>query len=376
LRAEEPGLKHTYHIFPPQLTDDTANEHEIIGEGFITDIASECHCSKSISEPHLVAAGISAEAAPDMRSLIITGVAPSYLIQNIKMEAEMVHVETILTGTNVCGGTNNTNPRVPVCVTRFSNHIHADIEVQYDMIDFIFTYIISYASADAEHETSVVVDKLLIYKKKDAADMSWVYRGLLNLFEGRISKTPMFQVSPGSTNPLLWHTTTNMQAVSASILEAGMEATYAFLNRAAMQRTLSTEATMCTETIIISTQIKAHMSFFGETFGMIFVGGLLFTNLVCLVAAIPWFLSEHPIHPGIRLASEPTYFSFMVVGHLTASITQGVSYAQNVMEVWPKLDNTIRVGEAIHTKDDPEYGKIAIDKPKMVTNFVIGKQYM
>ncbi len=216
----------------------------------------------------------------------------------------------------------------------------------------------------------------MIYEKKDPADISWVYRGLLNLFEGRISKVPMFQVAPGSTSPLLWWTTTNLQSVSASILEPGLEATYSILNRAAMQRSLSTEATKCTETIIISTQIKAHMSYFGETFGLIFVGGLLLTNILCVAAAIPWFMSSNPIHPAIRLAGEPTYFSFMVVSHLTPAITQGVSYAQNVMEVWPKLDNTIRVGEAIHTKDDPEYGKIAIDKPKMVTNFVIGKQYM
>jgi hypothetical protein len=99
-------------------------------------------------------------------------------------------------------------------------------------------------------------------------------------------------------------------------------------------------------------------------------------NVICFVVSMPWFMSEHPIHPAIRLASESVYFSFMVVGHLTPSVSAGVSFAQNVMEVWPKLDNFVRVGEAIHTKEDPEFGKIAIDKPKMVTNFLKGKQYM
>jgi hypothetical protein len=130
LRAEDHELDHTYHIFPPQLTDDTANEHEIIGEGFITQVDTECVCSKSMSEPHLVAAGVSADAAPTMRSLIMTGVAPSYLIQNLRMKDGTVFIETILTGINVCGGTNITNPRLPVCTTKLSNHIHADIEVQ------------------------------------------------------------------------------------------------------------------------------------------------------------------------------------------------------------------------------------------------------
>ena len=90
-----------------------------------------------MSESHLTAVGISADAAGPMRALILTGTSPSYLIQNVRMKDQMVYIETILTGTNVCGGTNNTNPRLPVCVTKLSKHIHADIEVQYDEIDFI-----------------------------------------------------------------------------------------------------------------------------------------------------------------------------------------------------------------------------------------------
>ncbi len=234
----------------------------------------------------------------------------------------------------------------------------------------------SFTASEASHDGSVTIDKLIIDKYEEPADVSWLYRGLKNLFGANVSSVPLFQIYPGATSPLLWWSTTNRQAVSASILEPGLEATYAFLNRAAMQRSFTTEAELCVETIIIPTQSTAHISEFGEMFGMIFVIGLLVVNVINFVAAVPWFMSENPIHPAIRLASEPTYFSFMVVAHLTANITQGVSTAQNVMEVWTKLDNTIRVGEAIHTKDDPEYGKIAIDKPKMVTNFVKGKQYM
>jgi hypothetical protein len=85
-----------------------------------------------MSEAHLITAGISKDAVGPMRSLIFNGTAPSYLIQNVRMSGDTVIVESILTGTNVCGGTNNTNPRLPVCNTKFSNHIHADIEVQYD----------------------------------------------------------------------------------------------------------------------------------------------------------------------------------------------------------------------------------------------------
>jgi hypothetical protein len=234
----------------------------------------------------------------------------------------------------------------------------------------------SYISSAESHDGSVTTDKFIIDWIGEKADISWVYRGLKILFGANVTAVPMLQPFPGSTSPLLWWTTTNRQAVSASILEAGLEATYAFLNRAAMQRSFSTEAAMCTENIIISTQSTAHISAFGETFGMIFAIGLLVVNIINFAAAVPWYMSDNPIHPGIRLASEPTYFSFMVVGHLTPAITQGVSCAQNVMEVWTKLDNTVRVGEAIHTKEDPEFGKIAIDKPKMVTNFVKGKQYM
>ncbi len=133
LRAENPELPFTTHVFPPQLTDHTASEHEIIGDGYLTHIHSECHCSKSASAAHLQAVGIDAFAVNDMRERALNGSAPSSLIHYVLQKGETVEIKSILTGTNVCGGTSLVNPRLPVCVTKLSEHTHADIEVQYEL---------------------------------------------------------------------------------------------------------------------------------------------------------------------------------------------------------------------------------------------------
>jgi hypothetical protein len=222
---------------------------------------------------------------------------------------------------------------------------------------------------------SIALDKVAIRELGDKGNMTWVYQSLVNYFGGVTTATPMLQSFPGATASVLWWTTVNMQSVSAVFLEPGLETTYAMFNRAAMQRSFNTVAEECTQTVVIPTEITAHISDFGYMFGLIFLIGLIVVNFVCLLATLPWFLAEHPIWPAIRMARDPTYFDILVTAHLPASITFTVSYSQNTMEVWTKMDNTVRVGEAIHTKDKQKLGKIVIDKPKMVTNFVTGKPY-
>ena len=222
---------------------------------------------------------------------------------------------------------------------------------------------------------SIAIKSVKVREVNEPANMTWLRTALHNYLGGELSTISLLQTFPGATSPLLWWTTTNMQFVSASLLEAGLETTFVMLMRQAFQRSFATSAERCVQNVLIPTQLTAHITTFGFTFGIVFVIGLLIVNLVCFLAALPWVISTHPIHPAIRLASEHTYFSFMAVSHLTQSVVQGVSSANNVMEVWPKLDFSVRVGESIHTKEDPEYGKISIDKPKMVTNFVKGKQY-
>jgi hypothetical protein len=131
LRAENHELEYTEHVFPPQLIDHTANEHEIIGEGYVTHIRSECHCSKSASAAHLQAVGVDEYAVNDMRVLVLNGTVPESLVHYVVQKGGIVEVVSILTGTNVCGGTSVSSPRLPVCTTKFTDHIHAEVEVQY-----------------------------------------------------------------------------------------------------------------------------------------------------------------------------------------------------------------------------------------------------
>ena len=56
----------------------------------------------------------------------------------------------------------------------------------------------------------------------DAANISWIYFGLKNVLGGNISHFNLPQTYPGTVNPLLWWTTSNMQVANPSFVDPGL----------------------------------------------------------------------------------------------------------------------------------------------------------
>ena len=44
-------------------------------------------------------------------------------------------------------------------------------------------------------------------------------------------------------------------------------------------------------------------------------------------------------------------------------------------EVWPAMDRVVRVGETLNSFEDPDRGKISMDKPKLIVSFSWEKKY-
>ncbi len=373
MRSQEP-VPSTLHVFPPQLTDTCNDGTTIIGRGYSTQIDSKCKCPDSMSVADLTAAGIPSAQAAAMRNMSAAVSTESTLVQFIQQDGDTVVVVTILTGTEVCDGLNTTNARHPVCQTVFSNHVNAVVEARY--ADSYFNNTVSCPSSYMTDGTpaSIALQRVDVRETLDAGDISWISSSLQYYAGGNLATIPLKQAFPGATPSALWWTTANMQKVLPENLDAGLETTYAMMNRAAMQRGLTTDAERCIQNVEVTTQSTVHITFIGYVFGVIFCIGMLATNVFGFLLASPWFFAEAPMYPAIRLVSDPTYFSFMTIEHYK-KCAGGLTQAEDMMELWPKLDKTVRVGESINTTEDPEYGKIVIDEPSKVTAFILDKQY-
>ncbi len=140
LRSQE-DTPHTFHVFPPQLTDTCNDGTTIVGNGFVTQIDTTCTCSNSMRPHHLIAAGVDATKVNQMINLSMNSTMPDTLTQHIYRTGENVTIVSFLKGTNVCGGINATSPRVPVCTTTFSNHSNALIMAEYGFIQNLTSFV-------------------------------------------------------------------------------------------------------------------------------------------------------------------------------------------------------------------------------------------
>jgi hypothetical protein len=99
----------------------------------------------------------------------------------------------------------------------------------------------------------------------------------------------------------------------------------------------------------------------------------LLVTIVSLFAFVPWFLSEHPVGPGVRAMREDIYFTTLLNSSALNNGFHELCNAQTHM-IWQVLDVIVRIGESIHTVSE-EVGHIAMDKPKLIRNLVNGKKY-
>ncbi|KAI8895887.1 hypothetical protein BC833DRAFT_542016 [Globomyces pollinis-pini] len=359
LRSEEADLEKTTFLMSPQLIDIANDGTTIKGSGFTTDIKSTCECSSGLSVQSLINAGINQVKASIISQLALQSVDLSpNLISYLEHHDKIVNITTVLVGSDVCGGTNQTSPSSPVCTTTISNHHFATIRVVY-MTDGT--------------PASIAIKKTDLLETLEEADIQWLYVAFRNLLGGDVTAAYLPPTFPGTINPLLWWTTPNLATISPTLLEAGLETTYSILARGAMQRSYSTQGNTCTSSVISSTSTVLKIHETGGIIGLWFVLSQLLVTLISFLFFLPWFISDKPMGPAIKLAEDQNYF--MIFLGSNPGVVGGVYSTMDLVDIWSKFDKTVRVGESISTQDDPDCGIIAMDRPKLVVPFSKTKLY-
>lgn len=361
--SSENGVEHSTFVFAPQLIDNTDDGATISGHGFQNSIASSCICSRSYSDEDLVAAGVDLAIVPAMKAKKSTLGGVDGMVNNIVFDGTTINITTFLTGTEICGGTNYTNLAIPVCLTTMADHYHVYSQLNY--------------MSDGVHP-SVAPNIVTVREVLQPANMTWLHAALVNIMGESLTATALPGTYPGSVNPLMWWTTTNMQSLSYPLLSTGFETTWAIILRSALQRTFSSTAQFCVQNIIHPTDVILTINQTGFTFGLIFVVGQLVMIFISFLAVLPWMISSTPLSPAIRLACDGTYF-LMMLGKRFASNAANHASLQSSLDrdlIWQQLDVTVRIGESRDTVDDPDLGTIAIETPKLVSEFSWSKIYV
>merc|ERR1719354_312331 len=135
-----------------------------------------------------------------------------------------------------------------------------------------------------------------------------------------------------------------------------MEVAIALLLKSGIKRVYTTSGSICAKTIIDDTKTSMHLEPYGYISGMIFIAFELAVGLFSSILYIPWFLSENPIGPAIRLVQERSFFNKVVVKNSVANILRERPCLDTRIDIWSRLDVRLRMGEAIVTVQDPEEG--------------------
>jgi hypothetical protein len=357
LRSQE-DVPTTTFIMAPQLTDTCLDGTTISGDGFIATITTDCICSGSPNASDLISNGVpSADAATFASHHQTLGFARG-MVNGVYLHGDSMSIHSLITGTNVCGG--GMSRPLPVCVTNITDLRHALIRMVY-MTDGT--------------PASIAAKKATILEKKGKADIEWLYKGYLYTMGNRIAPLEMPGLFPNTVNPLLWWATVSTLQISPSMLEAGLETTFALMNKAVIQRSFGAEGYLCPQTIVIPDERVARVGGLGLRFLLIFSGAQMVVHICCFYVLYKWLLQQKPILPAIRFVSEKELFTVMIATGAFSQLLNDLSATYEPGHFWPKFDATLRVGESITTLEDPERGVIVIDRPKMVGDLSFAKYY-
>jgi hypothetical protein len=358
LRSQE-DVPTTTFIMSPQLTDTCMDGTTIYGDGFTATISTECICAGSSNTSDLIDNGIpSTDAALFSNHYNSLGFSKG-MVNGVYLEGDSMIVHSLLAGSNVCGG-GMSNP-VPVCITNITNLMHASIRMVY-MTDGT--------------PASIAAKKATILETKEKANMTWLFRGYLFAMGNRIAPLEMPGLFPNTVNPLLWWTTQSTLQISPSLLEAGLETTFALMNKAVIQRAFGVEGHICPQTVVIADERVARVNALGIRYILIFVAAQFAVQIGCVFVFFLWAKQKKPVIPAIRFVREKALFAVMTSSASLSQYLNDLTATYETGHFWPKYDFTMRVGESITTLDDPDYGTIVIDRPKMVGDLSFTKLYL
>lgn len=371
LRATDPTLEFSTQIVSPQLTDACQDGSSIVGNGISAEVYTTCQCSVSSSKADLMNAGLDAEFSTEAATYAGLQSHAAGWVNTIKNGDDVVNMTTILTGSHVCGGHNSSSPAVAVCKTQIKNHQQVAVLVTYktDGTPASIAAKTLEVLGDARSESLGIT--------RESLNMTWMYVALKNLYGGEVSHHLLPGHWPGSINPLLWMTSTNMQDVTMGLLEPGMEAAIALLMQASIQRSYTVTGGFCTQNIEDPLTVTMTIKDYAFLPGLIWIIFQLIVNMVAFAGYVPWLINHHPILPAIQICQDQIILSLLSAKNAVITTRmKGLTSNFDSNIAWPKMDIVLRIGESILTAEDPERGVILMDKPKMVTDMSYDKVYV
>jgi hypothetical protein len=207
----------------------------------------------------------------------------------------------------------------------------------------------------------------------DPADVEiWLSKAINNVVDGPVSAFLLPPTVPGSTNPLLWWTTPNLVSIDFSLLAPGIETMYAMLFKAGIQRTYVAQGMSCPRQTTTGTS-SLKMTSIGVTIMYFYTSIQTFIVVMAMMCYIVWFISPYPLGPAIRATHDYIYFVTLLA---PTQMTTGLYELGNSESffIWQELDIFGRIGEAIHTIDQPS-GRIVLDNPNLIRPLQNGRKY-
>ncbi|KAJ2996341.1 hypothetical protein HDV02_006605 [Globomyces sp. JEL0801] len=357
LRSEE-LVDFTTFVMSPQLMDPVIDSSTIIGAGYSANVSTTCSCSPGITASDFEKWGLDTSAAILVSDSVNSSPAFS-LVTYLNQTEGKIGLSNVLTVQKVCGGSqSNSAIFYPTCYTEITDFRHATV---------LAAYMTDGTPASISIKSSDVVESL------EPANMSRLYNALHYMYGGKITSQILPSTFPSAINPLMWWTTTNTQTISPPLLSAGMETLHSILLRSSILRYFSIKGTKCESRVISENSVTLRIGPSGYIFGLFFAGTDIFLAFLSIAMAVPWLFSSRLISPAVRIATNRLYFQLMVCSN--PNLYGGFVTSFDMLDFWVKLDLMGKVGESKDTIDDEEYGKIALNKPKLVRPFQTGKLY-
>lgn len=161
--------------------------------------------------------------------------------------------------------------------------------------------------------------------------------------------------------------------VDPTLLEAGLETTFAILLRAGAQRTFATAGQFCVHNVEETGVSILNLADYGVKTALVFSVLQLAISIFAGLCYLPWFLTEAPIGPAIRLITDSVYFTTLVHSS-TLYNSETLCNAQPYV-IWQALDIVVRIGETFRSRDEEIVGHITMDRPKFIAALTNGRKY-
>ncbi|TPX34476.1 hypothetical protein SmJEL517_g02826 [Synchytrium microbalum] len=360
LRSEVGGVNITTSVVSPQMLGNVASGETMVGDGFATNISTSCDCFAAsptgFALSGMTAGSITSAYAQysNMSTNRITG-----LVSLVENTTTAVTVTSVFSpGWHLCGGATD-NQYAEICVTTLSDHTMATVVVEF-MTD--------------GYTASVATRAVSIRELGEPADINWVAQAMKAILGGTLTSLNFRPTIPGALSPLLWWTSSDLMSLDANLLEAGMETLFVMFLRAGIQRTYNSHGNSCPLNKGVVDKVRVRMQPQGVDIAIALFAIQLFLLIICIVAFLPWLLSNVPIGPGVRFVREEAYFTTLLTKspHLTADM---VNFGNSpTYSLWQSLDLVARIGEGISTLE-AEIGTIVIDRPKHVRALKNGRRF-